>query len=154
MSRRVSLMSASLVLLAAMGACAGDADESPPTAASTDSAEPSASHEAAEAPSLGKPDVILRLKTVKGLRFDKEKLSAPAGAVAKIAYTNLSGIKHQFRLAGGTSITDPTLALTRTSDKEQPQSDVFAVPEEPGRYIYMCPILGHGLTMRGFLIVK
>jgi plastocyanin len=147
-------MSASLLLVAALSACGGDADEPPPTAASTDSTEPNESPKAAETPDLGKPDAILRLKALKGLRFDKERLSAPAGSVAKIVLTNVSGIPHQFRQIGGTSVTDPRLALTRTTDDKPPQSDVFAVPEEPGRYMYMCPILGHGLTMRGFLIVK
>ena len=147
-------MSASLVLVVALGACGGDADDPAPSADSADSTEPSESPNIVETPDLGKPDVILKLKALKGLRFDKERLSAPAGSVAKIVLTNISGVPHQFRLADGTSVTDATLALTRTTKEKPPQSDVFAVPEEPGRYIYMCPILEHGLKMRGFLIVK
>jgi plastocyanin len=154
MSRQVSLMSASLLLVAALSACGGDADDPPPTAASTDSTEPNESPKAAETPDLGKPDAILRLKALKGLRFDKERLSAPAGSVAKIVLTKRIGHTPPVPSDRRDERHGPTLALTRTTDDKPPQSDVFAVPEEPGRYMYMCPILGHGLTMRGFLIVK
>lgn len=63
-------------------------------------------------------------------------------------------VPHLFRLVDGTDFHDPTLALTRTTDEKQQQSDVFAVPEEPGKYMNVCPIIPHGLSMRGFLIVK
>lgn len=147
--RRILL--AAILLGSSVAACGGDVDQATePGAGSVDVA----SSPSPEATPLGPPDVVLKVKTLSGKRFVPEELHAPAGAVVKIVYTNLSGLPHQFKIFKGSHPGAPMLGATRTGDEPKPRSIVFAVPEEPGRYLFFCPILGHGFVMRGFLIGK
>lgn len=134
-----------------LAACGGGATDEPAGGDTRGAAKPSP---APEPTPLGKPDVVLKVKTPSGKRFMPEKLKAPAGSVVKIVYTNLSGLVHQFKIHAGTSPEAPILGTTRISDDSRPRSTIFQLPDERGRFFYYCPVLGHGLVMRGFLIAK
>ncbi|MFN2525775.1 MAG: hypothetical protein ABR505_05865 [Actinomycetota bacterium] len=133
-----------------LGGCGGDTQE-PAAGSSPEAPQPSP---APEPTPLGKPDVVLKVKTPSGRRFVPEELRASAGDVVKIVYTNLSDFPHQFKIYADTSPHAALLGATRTTDEPKPRSIIFRLPEQPGRYFYFCPILGHGLVMRGFLIAK
>lgn len=146
-------LAATALLVLIFVACGSDKGRPPEGLGPSADTRPTPEPVASPAP-LDEPDVVLRVSTKKGIRFDQKVLKAPAGVVAKLVYTNRSGLPHNVNIVGGSAFQDPVLAGTRTITDVEPVSDVFQVPDQPGKYLFFCRVLGHGPKMQGFLVVK
>lgn len=145
----VGVTLAAALALFSCGGSSGDGSSSAPNADTPSAAAPTPVEEV----SLGEPDVVLKVRTRKGISFEQDRLQAEAGNVAKLVYTNESDVPHNVTIVDGDDVTDPTLIATRTV-RDDRTSTVFVLPDEPGKYLFFCRIIGHGPKMKGVLQVK
>jgi cytochrome c oxidase subunit II len=82
------------------------------------------------------------------LAFDVQTITAQAGTVLTVEYTNDSSVPHDLAFFAGPDATAPRIAAT--SVKAGPgdvQTITFDVPAEPGDYFFHCDV--HPLQMSG-----
>ncbi len=145
---RLRWLAGGVIALLSLVACGGDGAD----LSANETGLPSATRAAPSPTPLGKPDVVLQLKTPSGRRFVPERFRAPAGSVVKLVYRNLSDEPHAVKIFDGKAPEDPVLGSIRVVTDPKPLSTVFQLPARRGKYLFICPILGHGLVMRGLLV--
>lgn len=123
-----------------------------------------------------RPDVVLAIEAVPGLRFSTPELRVGAGQRVRLTFNNPDDMLHNFLLVapGATDavgeaalkmgirgpqsgyVPDMPEVLAHTGLVAPGASETidFVAPETPGRYEYVCTFPGHYLTMRGVLIVE
>ncbi|MGN6438538.1 MAG: PVC-type heme-binding CxxCH protein [Agriterribacter sp.] len=134
----------------------------------------------AEAPKvdLGKPDAVIVLKTIQHeMKYDKPKLTAKAGSVVEIVFTNVDFMQHNLlilkpgsmekvgaaadklaQVPEGVSMQyvpsiPEVLFYTPLVNPDGKFSLKFRVPDLPGEYPFICSYPGHWRIMNGMLTV-
>ncbi len=123
-----------------------------------------------------KPDVVIELGTLPGLKFDQSEFRVKAGDKIKWTFANNDDMLHnviivnpgkadevgeaaqQLGLDGETLSyipkSDEILAHTNLLHPDEVESIYFTAPRTPGRYEYVCTFPGHHMIMRGVLVVE
>ncbi len=120
----------------------------------------------------------LTLKAAKNLMFDQPEIRLPAGQAVKLIFQNPDSVPHNWALLKPGSlqkvgeqcnrlISDPQaaaqqyipsssdiLAYTNVVEPYAEHTIYFQVPNEPGRYPYLCTFPGHWMVMNGVLVVE
>ena len=120
----------------------------------------------------------LILKAAKNLMFDQTEIRLPAGQAVKLTFQNPDSVPHNWALLKPGSlqkvgeqcnrlISDPQaaaqqyipsssdiLAYTNVVEPYADHTIYFQVPNEPGRYPYLCTFPGHWMVMNGVLVVE
>ena len=129
----------------------------------------------AEPPGQERPDAVLILGTLPGLRYDRDELTVRAGDRVRLVFSNQDDMPHNVLLvAPGTADrvgeaamkmgirgpqrdyvpdTPDVLHFTRLLEPGQSDTILFTAPTKPGLYEYVCTYPGHYMTMRGVLRV-
>jgi len=121
---------------------------------------------------------VLLIESRDNLQFSTRTLDAKAGETIKLTFANPDVVPHNWalirpgsleRIGGLTNrlVNDPDAFLRHYvpesqdvicfTDVVEPKGEsaiYFKVPEEPGRYPYLCTFPGHWMVMNGELIVK
>lgn len=138
--RKLGIWTAVLILAGATMACSSASEDR--TAATT----PTTVSSGGRQPGDGELRVV-----GQNLRFDVEKLSAPAGTTFTIVFNNRDqGVPHNLALYRSGPPANGAIANTPT--RPGPETQRLAVsPLEAGRYFYQCDV--HPMTMTGTLVV-
>ena len=138
--------------------------------------KPSAPAAATELPADKKPDVELRIEAVgNNMEFDKKSLTVKSGARVKLVFHNNATaevMKHNWVLTNpGTDqkVGEASTVRGEAAGFIDPSPDLlvhtplalagktveveFTAPA-PGKYPYICTVLGHYVVMKGELIVE
>ncbi|MBX3252747.1 MAG: ThuA domain-containing protein [Chitinophagaceae bacterium] len=127
---------------------------------------------------LGKPDAVITLKTIQHeMKYDKPQLTAKAGTVLEIVFTNNDFMQHNLLVLKPGSMDKAGAAADRLAQVPEGVSmqyvpDIpevlfytplvnpdtkfslkFRVPDIPGRYPFICSYPGHWRIMNGILTV-
>ena len=97
-------------------------------------------------------EVTLEISTPAGSQFDKDVLTAPAGAEVTVIYDNQSNIPHNIAFYLGDDGSAPLIARTEVEVGPVTQELTFTAPEEPGVYHFQCD--PHAAIMFGDFIVE
>ena len=125
------------------------------------------------------PDArMVRIESRENLQFSTRTLEATAGEILKLTFGNPDVVPHNWALIKSGSlekigdltnrlVNDPDAFLRHYvpdsqdvicyTDIVEPKGEgaiYFRVPNEPGRYPYLCTFPGHWMVMNGELIVK
>ncbi len=125
------------------------------------------------------PDArMVRIESRENLQFSSRTLEATAGEILKLTFGNPDVVPHNWALIKPGSlekigdltnrlVNDPDAFLRHYvpdsqdvicyTDIVEPKGEgaiYFRVPNEPGRYPYLCTFPGHWMVMNGELIVK
>lgn len=128
---------------------------------------------------LGKPDKTIVLKTIQHeMKYAQTKLTAKAGTILEIVFTNVDFMQHNIlilkpgslekvgaaadklaQLPEGISVqyipsVPEVLYSTPLVNPDQKYSLKFRVPDIPGDYPYICSYPGHWRIMNGVLTVE
>ncbi|MEZ2445788.1 plastocyanin/azurin family copper-binding protein [Chitinophaga sp. RCC_12] len=121
------------------------------------------------------PDVVLKIGTLPGLKFDPAEVQVPAGSKVKLVFNNNDDMLHNLvivkpgkgdvvgKLAMDMGLNGSQLAyVPRSADvlfntcllqPETSQGIYFIAPATPGNYPYVCTFPGHYTVMKGILKV-
>lgn len=127
---------------------------------------------------LGKPDAVIVLKTIQHeMKYDKPKLTAKAGTILEIVFTNIDFMQHNLlvlkpgsmekvgaaadklaQVPEGVSMqyvpsVPEVLFYTPLINPDSKFSLKFRVPDTPGEYPFICSYPGHWRIMNGILTV-
>ena len=122
-----------------------------------------------------RPDTVLTLGTLPGLRYDHAEMTVRAGERVELNFTNSDDMPHNVLLVmpgAADRVGEAALKLgihgpgqdyvpmspdvlyhTRLLQPGQSDTIYFTAPTEPGFYEYVCTYPGHHMTMRGVLRV-
>ena len=129
------LLTLSLVAVFAVAGCGGSDDNSSTSAGTSASTGASTSAGGATAPASSGGGTQLTLAAdPQQLKFDKDKLTAPAGKVT-ITMTNPSPLQHDVAIKGGASAKGETVG--------QGGKSTVTVDLKPGKYTFYCSVDGH-----------
>jgi azurin len=123
----------------------------------------------------GQPDVVLKLGTKPGLKFDVARFEVKAGAKVRLIFGNNDDMTHNVVVvAPGAADEVGNLALqlglkgsemnyvpnspkvlfhTKLLPPDETESIYFLAPSTPGEYPFICSYPGHASVMRGILKV-
>jgi len=123
----------------------------------------------------GQPDVVLKLGTKPGLKFDVARFEVKAGAKVRLIFSNNDDMTHNVVVvAPGAADEVGNLALqlglkgsemsyvpnspkvlfhTKLLPPDEIESIYFIAPSTPGEYPFICSYPGHASVMRGILKV-
>jgi plastocyanin len=121
------------------------------SAAPSEAASPAASGTVGGSPApAGSGGPVIDL-VAKGVAFDQQNLSAPAGALFQIQLDNQdAGIPHNVAIYGGSS---PTNVLFRGTIINGPGQATYDVPQlAAGTYQFQCDV--HPSQMKGTIVVR
>lgn len=120
----------------------------------------------------------IRIGAGPNLTFDAPTLKARAGEVVRLTFSNPDVVPHNWVLIRPGSLlrvgdlvnqiiaepdaairsyvpkTDDVLVYVDIVDAGQESSIYFKVPDQPGRYPYLCSFPGHWMIMNGVMIVE
>lgn len=121
------------------------------------------------------PDVVLRIGTIPGLKFDQPEVEVPAGSKVQLVFNNNDDMLHNLvivkpgkgdavgKLAMDMGLNGSQLAYVPASadvlfntcllQPETSQRIYFTAPEKPGNYPYVCTFPGHYTVMKGIMKV-
>ncbi len=121
------------------------------------------------------PDVVIKIGTVPGLKFDIEEFEIPAGSKVQLVLNNNDDMLHNLvittpgagdkvgKMAMEMGLDGPALGFVPASEDvlfntcviepETSQSLFFVAPEKEGDYTYVCTFPGHYFNMRGIMKV-
>ena len=121
------------------------------------------------------PDVVIKIGTVPGLKFDIEEFEVPAGSKVQLILNNNDDMLHNLvittpgagdkvgKMAMEMGLDGPALGYVPDSkdvlyntcviEPETSQSIYFVAPKAAGDYTYVCTFPGHYLNMRGIMKV-
>jgi azurin len=124
----------------------------------------------------GQVDQTVTIRTEPGLRFDLSEVRVEAGDRVRLVLVNADDMLHnlvvvrpgtvdgvvQAAMNLGLSGTDlhyvpdsaDVLYHTALLQPNSEEAIYFQAPSAPGAYTYVCTFPGHGITMRGTLIVE
>ncbi|MEL6846996.1 MAG: plastocyanin/azurin family copper-binding protein [Bacteroidota bacterium] len=110
------------------------------------------------------------------MKYDVTELKVQAGAKVKLQFNNNDDMQHNWVLVkpgsadrvGQAAIelgieaiaksyipsSEEVLYHTNLLEPESTETIYFQAPDTPGRYTYVCTVLGHHVVMRGILIVE
>lgn len=124
------------------------------------------------------PDAVLKIAAGPNLTYSTPTLRAKAGQTIQLTFTNPDVVPHNWVLLkpgklavvgdlANKLVADPeaalnqyvpasddVLAYTDIVDPKKEFSIYFQVPDQPGRYPYLCSFPGHWMAMNGELIVE
>ena len=91
--------------------------------------------------------------TARTMAFDRDTLSAPAGADVELDFTNLDSVQHNFALYEDASMNQVVFSGDILSGQNQAMTTYeFTAPSAPGEYAFFCEI--HPDQMSGAFIVE
>ncbi len=121
------------------------------------------------------PDVVLKIGTIPGLKFDLSEVEVPAGSKVQLVFNNNDDMLHNLvivkpgkgdavgKLAMDMGLNGSQLAYVPASadvlfntcllQPETSQRIYFTAPEKPGNYPYVCTFPGHYAVMKGIMKV-
>ncbi len=121
------------------------------------------------------PDVVLKIGTIPGLKFDLSEVEVPAGSKVQLVFNNNDDMLHNLvivkpgkgdavgKLAMDMGLNGSQLAYVPASadvlfntcllQPETSQRIYFTAPEKPGNYPYVCTFPGHYTVMKGIMKV-
>lgn len=86
------------------------------------------------------------------LEFDKDTLTAPAGAAVTVTLTNHEAVPHNFSVYESEGSDEVIFEGEFVSGPDESIDYEFDAPEEPGTYFFVCDV--HPTTMTGDFIVE
>lgn len=124
----------------------------------------------------GSFDTEIQLGTLPGLKFDKKEIRVKEGSKVKLTFNNSDDMPHNFLFVypgkadevgeaalklglDGAELSfvpksKEIIAHTNMVAPSDAETIYFIVPEQPGRYQYVCTFPGHHTIMRGVLHVE
>ena len=122
------------------------------------------------------PDQTITVATLPGLKFDIESIEVAAGSRIAFEFNNNDDMLHNLLITTNSGVedivtdamelgirgqemnyvplSDDVLYHTGLLQPETRETIYFTAPDEPGEYAFVCTFPGHGMTMRGVLVVK
>ncbi|NNE36190.1 MAG: auracyanin family protein [Rhodothermales bacterium] len=168
--------------LAASEAMDAGSPEDASTESNSDAAVPPVPKNQTEMPSSwgGAADHTVTLAPVPGLQFDVTTFEVTAGSKVALRFNNDDDMLHNVVITRPRTVDvvveaalglgirgqsmgfvpesgeagDNVLHYTSLLGPEQEETIYFSAPTEPGEYPFVCTFPGHGMTMRGIMVVR
>ncbi|MEO0473869.1 MAG: plastocyanin/azurin family copper-binding protein [Bacteroidota bacterium] len=146
------------------------------TAAQAASESSSTKHITSMPSAWGKPDQVINVGTIPGMKYDVAEIKVKAGSKVQLNFNNNDDMQHNLLIvepgradelaqaAIDMGISGPNQSFVPQSDKvlfhtillepESAETIYFIAPEKSGTYQFVCTMPGHAVSMKGVFLVN